>query len=454
MSILQTAQWPLKLIQERLKRPYDVISVYEHSPAQSFGIKPGWKLIQVDRGDVPLDSAISNARINGMQQMVFLPDANSCEVRILEHDLWPCGLNLVPAIGDDVINDILNNEASYQDIDEIWSRGNWKDFSKLKDACLFASLPLILRLPHGLIPFWHSALRKVLGPKTLFKLATMSLPEHKQPVFNTAWQRRFLALSCLADGQLEDAEIALAASEATFAKCEIAMTSYFHVLPFFIRALIHYNSGNIPEAKAQIERASGLNQSRTVLDAHSSIHRKSPLIKWSPHIQKPFPVAYDLPRYDCFGVFNAPEKRCALRPSLEAMEPGQFLVVILLAGYRSNGPMQQEVRGLRSLYNAFPETFAAVHVITSNHDGSGGWKHSNKAEDDFAKTDLDYQIGFDENDDIARGVEIQWAPSVYILDHRGIVLSVESLADERGFWEAMDRRSDPEFQAEVAQSHI
>lgn len=78
-----------------------------------------------------------------------------------------------------------------------------------------------------------------------------------------------------------------------------------------------------------------------------------------------------------------------------------------------------------------------------------GWRDQNQIEEDILKTDLNYQIGFDEHDDLADALDLEWAPSVYILDHQGIVLSVESLADEKGFWQAMRHRSDPDFQRGV-----
>ena len=62
-----------------------------------------------------------------------------------------------------------------------------------------------------------------------------------------------------------------------------------------------------------------------------------------------------------------------------------------------------------------------------------GWRDKNQIEEAILKTDRSGQIGFDEHDDLANALNLEWAPPVYVLDHQGIVLSVERLVDEKDF---------------------
>lgn len=48
MPIHTTKTWPQKLIDQRLKHAPKVTAIHIGSPADKMGIKPGWKLLQID----------------------------------------------------------------------------------------------------------------------------------------------------------------------------------------------------------------------------------------------------------------------------------------------------------------------------------------------------------------------------------------------------------------------
>jgi len=121
--------------------------------------------------------------------------------------------------------------------------------------------------------------------------------------------------------------------------------------------------------------------------------------------------------------------------------------VYCLGEYRTNGPFQQELENLIALYQLDPDKIADVHVITAyNKDPEDSfWLDKNQVEAQLKSTGVPYRVLSDPQDSATAQLKVEAYPTLYILNHEGIVLSVEGLVEEDGYWQAIGRNQDPAF---------
>ncbi|WP_435257662.1 TlpA family protein disulfide reductase [Thioclava sp. FR2] len=158
----------------------------------------------------------------------------------------------------------------------------------------------------------------------------------------------------------------------------------------------------------------------------------------SRHLGRPFPHAYRLPCLDPFRQWPAgPE--VSLTDSLKQMRPGQVLLVYVLGPYRTNGPFQDELRGLMPLYAHAPDKIAAIHLITSHEDKPSSWRDRNQIEDQARALGLPLRVLHDPSGLVEQALQLSSCPSLYVLDHNGKLLATEGMTDEDGYWLALHR---------------
>jgi hypothetical protein len=332
-----------------------------------------------------------------------------------------------PGFNDGLIQSIRDGNIGFSTLHSLWAEGHWHGFAALVDAFESHLLPPGARL----LSAFNGAKakhQKRLGSK-----------DHAS--------MQFLALGYLAQGNKDHAADFLNAARAEYERQgQQPMPSAYFALGLFIETILAYNSGNVPQAKELAGFAvQHYADMPVVCETFSEICRLRPVIGWSPLLQKPFPVNYSLPRTDPFGTFTRSGGQTSLRSTLDSMTPDQLLFVYLLGPYRTNGPYQEELIGLRSLFAGFPDRIAGVHLITARQNGSEIWETRNQIEEAIIGTGLNYEVCTDADDAVGAALGVESFPSLCILGRDGMVLSTGLLAWEDGFWQALARKDDPAF---------
>lgn len=421
--------WPDALIRQKRKSAYFVSSVYPFSPAGALGLKPGWLLLQVSAHAHIDEAVIDDARINGITQLIFqAPDRPT--VTVLKGTTWPTGMVVIPTLTPEVRNAIRSGHFDLFMLDRIWGEGQWRAFGDLRDDVIFG---LLSPLKRGFLR-WTG--------QDGFDLALHS-PDYLG--------LSYLALCALAQDSLAQATAALDASDRAHAHDGTPpMPASFFALSHFIRAQVAYKRGKLRDAKEQITRAvANAPDIHLISEKNSEFCQQPPIMAWSKWMQKRFPVDYVLPRKDALETLDAPHQFCALRPALDTMHVGQILYVMVMGPYRQNAPYFRELIGLLGLHQHDPGHIAAVHLLTERSDAQTSWQHNAHIEQAVLDRHIPLQIGFDKAATLAQSLNVTGFPTVFALDKNGIVLSVDKLDWERGYWTALDRRSNPKFQKQV-----
>lgn len=426
---LDRTQWPHALLSEAHKSAWTITKVYPGSPAAALGLQEGWQLMHIN-GTAPTDESVQRARLEGVASLVF-HTGEDCEMAELRGGLWPNGMKLSPGINAALKTAVRTGEVDPMVLHRIWSEETWQSFAALVPDFEMALLPIASRLT---APFTSKAKKHA----------------KRLQARNYIYQQ-LLALAYLAaDRKVEAREMLQAAAQNYEADGKPPMPNAYFALNLFVECLLHYHGGDVPKAKELAQFAvQNCAELPAICDLYSAVCRERAVIAWGPTLQKPFPIRYRLPRKDVHGFFDAPGQMCDLDQTLSQMKPGQLLLVYALGPYRMNGPFLAELVGLRSLYARFPERFAGVHVISERPDASAHWQHASELEEAIGDTDMPYQVAQDLDGSLQEALQFDSCPSLYVLNHEGIVLANGTMGDELAFWQALQRGADPEFLAAV-----
>ncbi|PTX55582.1 hypothetical protein C8N43_0221 [Litoreibacter ponti] len=417
MRALQETSWPQNLRDKAMRQDQRVLTVWPGSPAEALGIKPGWHLLQIDM-EPPSPAKIRAARGNGVNGMAFL-DPDSGAIHTLEAGPWPFGLHLIPRVNDGLIEGIRSRNYDVAALNTLWSQGNWKDFEALRAPLEDAALP------KGL-PFFS---KRPKDPDALTrKIGTLDVPD----------LQLFLALSHLAGGDVAGCDFYLRARRDARERMGLQDDLLDHdALELFMDALILWNRGRREEAKTVAgQMLATAPRNKGAIALYCQLMGSDPLRYWPPEMREPFPINYALPQHDPFGQW--PEGGTVrLEDTIAAMAPGQLHLVYSLSWYRTNGPMQWEFETLIPLYQMDPDRIASIDLITAIDNPNSHWIDKNQIEDRARAAGLPVRVLFDQPDHVAEDLGCIEAPQLYLLDHKGRVLSMEKLANEEGYWQAL-----------------
>lgn len=420
MRQLALQSWPASLLSKQLMQSRQIASICPGSPAEALGIQPDWQILQVD-GDAPTVERLNRARIEGLRSL-HLYDPRSAEVWALEAGAYPLGLKTMPALNDDFLQNVAARRVHFIDLHRIWNQGNWKDFAKLTKQLEIAVLPFGTALLGPLVGA-AARERKILASKDITHL-------------------HLLALAYFAEGRQDLSARVQSAVEAQVEAQKIeSLPSEYFALNTFLAALRAFAAGDAAQAMRLAENGSlefpdqlGLTRLFSALSAQAGV------TVVSRHLGRPFPLPYRLPQHDPFGQW--PEgTEVALTETLAAMRPDQMLLVYALGPYRTNGPFQAEMASLVALHAHAPQRIAAVHLITSHEDRDSSWQARNQIEDQARAAGLPVTVLSDPGGTVEQALRLTKSPSLYVLDHRGNLLATEPLADEDGYWLALERLS-------------
>ena len=144
---------------------------------------------------------------------------------------------------------------------------------------------------------------------------------------------------------------------------------------------------------------------------------------YRPHLDSLFPVNYRLPREDKIDV------EIDLGSALGALEHGQFHLVVVLGGWRSNGPYYELMLLYRTFLEHLDGIVSSVHVIAG--DGSHYWPGGERA---AIEAGAPINILSDPERKVSAHFDFESSPMTMALDVDGVIRYVGNPNTEFEFW--------------------
>lgn len=163
-------------------------------------------------------------------------------------------------------------------------------------------------------------------------------------------------------------------------------------------------------------------------------------------IARPFEIDYELPVADVLDGPLRPHElasspRMRLSTCLAKLGPDQLGVVIMLNGYRVNGPYSWLIENLGHLYELMGPRLPFVHVVSSLESVSSPetidlWKPG----ETYARSRrVPITVMHDSSHAVYHSLAISTSPVMYLLTREGTVLYQGNSANDGPFWEAFER---------------
>lgn len=423
MRELTHQNWPSSLTDKLVKSAMVVAMVAPGSPAEHMGISPGWEVLQLN-GAPPTFEGISAARRRPLRDVHFRDPATG-NILGLGPGAFPLGLKVIPMVTAEFKDALAARAVPQKALHAMWNLGNWKDFAGLVPA-----------LESALLPF---------GTKILGRFASARVRADKIMAADNYVLLQFLSLGYLAQGDASRAITLLEQAAAAHLRMgDTPQPNQHWGLGVFIRALAAFAEGDAATALRLADEGAlhyG-HDCRGLLRLYGQLSGRGDLVSVHKGINQPFAGDYSLPQSDPFQQWPSPGTPVALQASLAAMQPGQLLCIYALGPYRTNGPMQDEMAGLMALHAHDPGRFAAIHLITAHDLPPGHWRANNQIEDQARALGLPISVLFDADDSFGAARMLDSFPTLYVLDHHGILRATEPMADEDAWWLALARTVD------------
>ena len=400
-----------------------VVDVHPHSPAGMLGVR-GEDILYYINGrafdDEALGAALRPRRFGRAHRFDLLRPGSGTRIRITGPAL-PFGLQLAESVQGFAMQ-LRSGDPDVSEVAGFWARG---DAAGL--AVIWAGLEVLM------IRVRDMGGQPLSGPLPQSIPDDSPLPDDEAyPVQFGAW----LALAAAHAGQWGRARWVLDRVERWFEDTnENAMMSLFAAMAY-TRALLAEHESDRDAAIAHLHHAADLSPETPVIYRKLSelVGAKvdapaSPFIGTRP--------ALELPRRDPKGAFAQPPGEVSLRERAAALRPRQLLLLILLAGYRSNGPHVEGLRrALLPLSRLAPRITEAITVTSWDHPASRPVPYP-LMEDELRGAGVQTSLLFDAGGRAQTALSLISAPTNLFIDHRGVVVAEGWLGDDRALWDAL-----------------
>ena len=414
---------PPKASAASLSRTGMLVDVHLHSPAGMLGVR-GEDILYYINGrafdDEALGAALRPRRFGRAHRFDLLRPGSGTRIRITGPAL-PFGLQLAESVQGFAMQ-LRSGDPDVSEVAGFWARG---DAAGL--AVIWAGLEvLMIRV-------------RDMGGQPLSGPLPQSIPDDSPLPDDEAYLVQFgawLALAAAHAGQWGRARWVLDRVERWFEDTnENAMMSLFAAMAY-TRALLAEHESDRDAAIAHLHHAADLSPETPVIYRKLSelVGAKvdapaSPFIGTRP--------ALELPRRDPKGAFAQPPGEVSLRERAAALRPRQLLLLILLAGYRSNGPHVEGLRrALLPLSRLAPRIAEAITVTSWDHPASRPVPYP-LMEDELRGAGVQTSLLFDAGGRAQTALSLISAPTNLFIDHRGVVVAEGWLGDDRALWDAL-----------------
>lgn len=401
-----------------------VRSVHPESPAGRLGVRAGDILYNIN-GTLFTQDGLERSfrpRFLGRPYVFELLRPDTAERLRITGRTFPFGLMLGHTVSGFTAA-LRNGNPDPHDVDQFFADGDTQALAALWPA--LEAFNARLRLMDGR-PF-EGSLPTVVAPD-------VPLTDDEALIWfgNHTW----LALAAAHAGQWARARFVLDAVEAFFERSgESGMMSMF-AAQAATRALLAGQAGEQETAVAHLHHAidmspdtQGLYSQLSALTGSRVDPPTSAFLGVKPRIT--------LPRRDPARRLAQPAGEVSLAERAGALRPGQFMLLITLSRYRSNGPYVWGLDRAMTPLLRLRDVFSDVLVVTSWDPVENRKIHFPTPESDMRKQGIDISVLFDAQDALSDQLSLTSAPTNLVIDHRGIVVAEGWLAGDAVLWDAL-----------------
>jgi hypothetical protein len=167
---------------------------------------------------------------------------------------------------------------------------------------------------------------------------------------------------------------------------------------------------------------------------------------------RPFPLNYCLLERDPLGdADRLRQPFVGLRETLSSLAHDEFLVVIMLGGYRANPYYATLLDQFIQIHGLVGGHFPVIHAITSYEKGAPCDVRQLAGEGRARQCGIAFKVLHDPEDFVATMLDITGSPTAAIVDKRGQIVYQGHLTDDEGYWTALASLHKPRIIAEPAQ---
>lgn len=314
--------------------------------------------------------------------------------------------------------------------------------------------------PHDVCQFWETcdadALSKLWLPLEAYNIRMRDrngspfdgpLPQsvaYDAPLASSKiiWPGAFawMALCAAHAGQWDRARIVLQAVEAHFdSSGDSGMMSMFAAMAY-TRSMLAENIDDPANAVRHIEHAIEMSPEIEILYRRlAHLTGSTATVPPSPYLgMKP---TYDLPQHDPSRRFIQSEGQVSLQEKLNKLNSGEFLLVCVMASYRTNGPYIEGFERAHIPLSRLRGIFRGVHVITSWDAATSRDLKRPIMEPRLEKSGVDIRVLYDVDGTVDEQLSLISAPTNLVIDHRGVIVADGWLGDDKVLWDALASRN-------------
>ena len=397
--------------------------VHPKSPAGLLGLQAGDILHALNGGIFDgddLQKTFQPRRFGRTYSFDLLRPSSRQKIRI-KGRCFPFGAKYGQTV-DSFSVDLRNGDPDLHDIDQFWAEGPEGALAELWPY--FEAYNLRILNSNG-APY-DGALPQNVSPTSPLAHKTVVWPG------NFAW----LALCAAHAGQFERAQRVLETVEDHFETSgDSGMMSMFAAMAY-TRSMLAENRGFIDKAVSHIEHAIEMSPETAVLYKRLS--------RLTGQTETPPPSSflgkkldYDLLRHDPTRKFIQSEGRVSLSESVSQLGTGEFLLLSVMSGYRTNGPYVEGFLRAKTPLGKLKDVFKEVHIITSwDKARSRDLPHWPVMEPQLEKLGANVSVLFDPEDSVGQQLSLISAPTNLIIDHTGQVIADGWLGDDQVLWDS------------------
>lgn len=396
--------------------------IAESSPAYLIGLRKNDILFKIN-GKPPFNADLEKPRRKnkalGSNKFEFYKP-NTGEVLTLKSKQWPFGIQLRTSQME-YARDLRIGDPNLDDMENYWREGALTTIGSYYEAWEVMNFRLLN-----------------MDGEPYFK-TEFQTPHHNAPLAEDLWHSNFayLALAAACSQNYKRARYVLDEIHQRIAESD----SGFPCIP---ASMMHYTESLIAEGNGNSEAA--IQHMYDAIDAAWEINENylrletltGQRISIPSSAYEKIKLSYNLPIHDPKGIIQQHSGELDLQITCRTLQPGQFIIVVLLSNYRSNYYYDKGWQVCAPILSKLRTIFPLIHIVTA---GTYALDDSFlEAESHLTAENLEFKILHDEGDKIASSLNMERAPTNLVLDHRGEIIAESSLCDESLLWKAINRR--------------
>ncbi len=379
----------------RLDKALLVTKVAEVSLAKALGIKAGDLLIDINGRPGAEKDLWEWSQQSSLHSYEFYLTDTQQTLRLHTNGI-PLGFNSDKT--DEAIKaQYLRGKGDYQDLVVLWERYEWKILEQIS-------------------AYW-------LKKRGFIEKLFCKLSQRETIPNDVEWL--FQAVTLYERGNCERG---MEVMEQFGQECASSWQTTYSGIVLYYRAREQLRAGNREEALEAFLYAYDYIDSKPTANEIGKLGGEVPEDN-CPWEGKVFPYSYHLPMY------YDKAQQVGLTDSIAQLVPGALHMICVLGSYRSNQPYDRFIQRFIVFTKYFPKVFNSLHIITQN-EKEGIWQ---AAESEAIEAGLNVKVLLDKNNDVARAIDGNSSPDVFVVGSDGRILLNDRLSHPVDMWNLLDK---------------